>query len=210
MTDVDQDTLEFLMRFFSNSDSSASAPNPPSNSGSGNADADEDVDDGGDGVYLQYMEMKRLCVCVSYTPKRVDFSGLRGGDYAQLVHLFPLEKAHLELKRIVLRGVAGWSRCIDSTIAEWAMHIASHQAHRYVAGVQPIRSLVRVSYQPSPSLSPSPLPSPYHHLERPRYTLSPSPSPSRPSLHSGWQRIRRSRVCAGTTIPTWSWPGSWA
>lgn len=53
--------------------------------------------------YFQYVDVRSLALSLSYTPKRIDFSGLRAGDYAQLVHFFPLERANIDLKRVQVR-----------------------------------------------------------------------------------------------------------
>ena len=95
-------------------------------------------------TYFQVFSCRGLKICVDYAPKRVDFAGLRHGDYAQLVHLFPLEEVEIDLKKVVLHGVQGWDRLFIDLGCFWASDIGKHQAHKYLSGVQPIRSIVNV------------------------------------------------------------------
>lgn len=123
---VDQDAVEFLIGFFTGRDINPieAAPVKP--------------------VYIQSFETGALRLCVDYKPNRVDFKGLQEGDYAQILHLFPLEGVEIEMKAVKLNGVEGWDRVLSEAGQIWALDIGKHQAHHYLAGVQPIRSFVNV------------------------------------------------------------------
>lgn len=69
---------------------------------------------------------------------------LRAGDYAQLANLLPLENMELELKAVKMMGITGFDRVGMELAQLWAHDLSRHQAHRYLAGVQPIRSIVNV------------------------------------------------------------------
>lgn len=95
-------------------------------------------------VYIQSFETGALRISVDYKPNRVDFKGLQEGDYAQILHLFPLEGVVIDMKQVKLTGIEGWERLLSEAGQIWAVDIGKHQAYRYLAGVQPIRSFVNV------------------------------------------------------------------
>jgi autophagy-related protein 2 len=72
------------------------------------------------------------------------FFSLQSGDYSQIAHLLPLENMELDLKPIKMTGITGFQRIGEELAKLWAYDISRHQAHRYLAGVQPIRSIVNV------------------------------------------------------------------
>jgi len=88
--------------------------------------------------------MSATHLVIDYRPHRVDFRGLQAGDYAQLAHVFPLENVRVDMIPVRLRGLPGWGRVLGDAAAIWADDMARHQVHRYLAGVQPIGSLVAV------------------------------------------------------------------
>jgi hypothetical protein len=168
---VDQDALDFLLQVASNdpalstttvSHSRAGAPPPAPSSadpGAPGADKDKDKDkdkafgvagaSGGGTVssippHIQLLEVSPLVVCIDYKPKRVDLRGLQEGDLAQLPHLFPVENVELELKHIRVANAQGWDRAFMEAARVWGYDVGFNQSHRYLAGVQPIRSLVTV------------------------------------------------------------------
>jgi len=93
-------------------------------------------------VYFQRFCVDQVTVCVDYKPHRVDFDRLRNGDYSQFVHLFPLSQVEIGLQPFEAQGCEGWDSCFVELAKFWAIDFATHQAHRYVAGIQPVRSLV--------------------------------------------------------------------
>lgn len=50
----------------------------------------------------------------------------------------------LELKAVKMMGITGFDRVGVELATLWAHDLSRHQAHRYLAGVQPIRSIVNV------------------------------------------------------------------
>jgi autophagy-related protein 2 len=60
------------------------------------------------------------------------------------VNVFPLEGVEVDLKRCKLTGLEGWASVGVELATLWCQDIAKTQAHRYLTGVQPIRSLVNV------------------------------------------------------------------
>lgn len=99
---LDQDTVEFLVEFFSRQEETKprglataamgemkdAVPVANFTVDTPRSDLNTDV---GYSSYVQSFETSPIKICLDYKPKRVDYSGLQAGDYSQLVHLFPLE-----------------------------------------------------------------------------------------------------------------------
>lgn len=88
-------------------------------------------------IYFQKFSISELTVCVDYHPRRVDFDRLRNGDYSQFVHMFPLHQVQVGLQPFEIQGCEGWDACFVELAKFWAMDFATHQSHKYVAGIQP-------------------------------------------------------------------------
>jgi hypothetical protein len=96
-------------------------------------------------TYIQsFQVVNKIVLCIDWKPNSFDLAGLRAGDYVQLANLLPLESMELELKAAKLTGITGFDRVGVELAQLWAYDLSRHQAHRYLAGVQPIRSLVNV------------------------------------------------------------------
>jgi autophagy-related protein 2 len=96
-------------------------------------------------VYIQSFSVShKILLCIDWKPNTFDLAGLQGGDWAQLAHLLPLENMELELKAVQMVGLSGFGRVGVELAKLWAYDLSRHQAHRYLAGVQPIRSIVNV------------------------------------------------------------------
>jgi len=95
-------------------------------------------------MYFQKFTFSDVVVCVDYNPRRVDFDRLRNGDYSQFVHLFPLCLVEIQLQSFEICGCNGWDACFVELAKFWALDFAKHQTHKYVAGIQPVRSLVNM------------------------------------------------------------------
>ena len=84
-------------------------------------------------------------VCVDYLPHRLSLSALSGGDYAQLVHLFPIEHLRLSLVPVTVRD-ASVEAAASAVLDAWVDDLSRHQLHRYLSSIQPLRSLVNVGH----------------------------------------------------------------
>lgn len=146
---IDQDAVEFLIRFFApcflattekkshkneskNDGASVARPHHP-----GSISEPEQM-------FIQSFECNAFSVRVDYSPKRLDYRSLFGSrNYIELVHLLPLEGARFQFKEVKLKGytVARLGAELGKT---WGMDIGKRQAHRYLAAVQPIRSMVNI------------------------------------------------------------------
>ena len=127
---LDQDTAEFLVDFFSKqATSSTEAPEEPETPEEGSGSANES--------FIQSFRFEETKICLDYRPKRIDFKGcavsiahstpltclqketafiyahtplhshlrLQEGDYIQLIHLFPLEGVVIDLLPVDLKGM---------------------------------------------------------------------------------------------------------
>ena len=96
-------------------------------------------------TYIQSFQVThKIVLCIDWKPNTFDLAGLRGGDFAQLANLLPLENMELDLKAVQMTGITGFARVGVELAQLWAYDLSRHQAHRYLAGVQPIRSMVNV------------------------------------------------------------------
>ena len=147
---IDQDTLEFLAGFgrrFGDA-SSAAASLAQGAQDDANDVLKKHIPDDDEAAppeaYIQSFSIKRCSVRLDYRPKRIDLSGLRNGDYGQLAHLFALQDVRVALEAKRYAAIEGWGRLVGRLIGDWVEQVIHHQTHRYLSGIQPIRSIVNV------------------------------------------------------------------
>jgi len=80
-------------------------------------------------------------VKVDYKPKRINYTDLTCGDFRQLLNLFPLEGALLNLKHVHLVDVSGWKELADKIVGVWIPHV---KWDGIVRGIQPLRPLLNI------------------------------------------------------------------
>ncbi|CAI2167831.1 9475_t:CDS:10 [Funneliformis geosporum] len=124
---IDQDALQFLIRFLSFQDSTIEKP--------------PQVEDD---TYFQSFEIHPLKMKVDYKPKHIDYTNLKEGNLVELMNLFHFEAAEMTLSNVKLTGVKGCQRLFEELGAAWLPHIKSTQVPNVVSGVAPIRSLVNL------------------------------------------------------------------
>jgi autophagy-related protein 2 len=83
-------------------------------------------------------------VCIDYRPRRIDVAALREGDFLELLNLVPWGGVDLSLKPLKFAGVLGWEGLAAAAASDWMRDIARSQAHKFLVGVAPIRSVVKV------------------------------------------------------------------
>lgn len=125
---VDQDTLDFLMRFSEFSDKRFTWTDP----------ADEIL-------FLERVIIDSVRVKLDYKPKQVDYAGLRSGHTDEFMNFFNLEDSNLILRKIKAHGIAGFSRLHQLLSASWTPDIKRHQLGGVLAGVGPLKSLVKIA-----------------------------------------------------------------
>lgn len=93
--------------------------------------------------FIQDFMINPIVLSIDYKPRRVDFSQLTDGDYSQLIHLFPLKKVEIILPKFSKSGMIA-DRLVTELAKFWALDVAKNQPHKYLCGVQPVRSVVNV------------------------------------------------------------------
>ncbi|KAG9306596.1 hypothetical protein G9A89_004793 [Geosiphon pyriformis] len=124
---IDQDALNFIIRFFSFQDTSKLPTSTTQ-----------------DEVYIQYCEIQPIVMKIDYKPKHIDYTSLKEGNLVELMNFFHFDGADMTLRNVKLRGVKGWQRLLEELGAAWLPHIKSTQVPNVVSGVAPIRSLVNI------------------------------------------------------------------
>lgn len=124
---VDQDTLEFITRFFEFRDESAPVPSTP---------AEE--------LFIQRFEVMPFPVQVDYKPKRMNYKGLRSGRTTELKNLFQLEDSIINMGHVILYGVNGFATALQQLNDLWLDDIRRNQLPTVLAGVTSIRSLANI------------------------------------------------------------------
>lgn len=124
---VDQDTLDFMTRFFEFKDDTAVAPEAA-----------------GDIPFLQRVEVNSVRIKLDYKPKKVDYAGLRSGRTTEFMNFFILEEADMVLRHCVLYGISGFPRMSQMLNDTWMPDVKNTQLGYVLAGVAPVRSLANL------------------------------------------------------------------
>lgn len=124
---VDQDTLDFLTRFFEFKDDTVVAATPPQ-----------------DEPFIQRIEVNSVRVKLDYKPKRVDYVGLRSGHTTEFMNFVILEEADMVLKHVILHGISGMAKLNKALNDTWMPDIQRTQLGDVLSGVAPVRSLVNI------------------------------------------------------------------
>lgn len=125
---VDQDTLDFLTRFFEFKDDRVVPP----------PGQKEDV------LFIQKFDISAIKVKLDYKPKKVDYVGLKSGRVTEFMNFFILDEAEMVLRRVVLYGVPGIPRLAQMLNGIWMPDIRTTQLGDVLAGIAPVKSLVRL------------------------------------------------------------------
>jgi hypothetical protein len=121
---VDQDTLEFMTRFFEFRDQRVVESSLPA----------EDL-------FIQRFEIMPFALQIDYKPKRVNLKSLRSGRTTEFKNFFILEDSSMGMRHVVLYGICGLSRVFELLEEIWLAHIKANQLGSVLAGVSAIRSL---------------------------------------------------------------------
>lgn len=122
---IDQDTLEFMSRFFEFNDSRFMLP------------PDEDT-------YFQNFEISSIRMKIDYKPKTVDYVGMSSGRFGEFVNLFTLDGSVLTLAKVKTYGILGVSNLGLKLGSIWGPQIQQTQIASLVAGLSPFRSIVNI------------------------------------------------------------------
>ncbi|VUG20165.1 ATG2 [Brettanomyces bruxellensis] len=124
---VDQDTLEFLVRFTEFHDSRFSW-----------------LAKDNDELFLESVRINPIKLKLNYKPKKVDFAGLRSGHTDEFMNFFMLEDSNMVLRQLNVHGVSGFGRLQQLLRSYWMPDIKKNQLGGVLAGVTPIKSLVKI------------------------------------------------------------------
>jgi autophagy-related protein 2 len=156
---LNQDVIAFLVTFCGAvSEAVAAVENPLTAAvaaAAAAAEAAAAADDGSGGgtggvlttvqpPYFQKVVIWGTGVSVDYCPRTVDIAALRDGDFLELLNLVPWGGVDLALKPLRFNGLVGWDGLAAAAAQEWMSHVGRTQAHKFLTGVAPIRSVVRV------------------------------------------------------------------
>ncbi|KAG0100724.1 autophagy- protein 2 [Podila epicladia] len=143
---IDQDALIFLIRFFVQGTGGGIAGGgvDTSHASSGAPAAEEGDTKKPSDLYFQSVKLSELAVKLDYKPKHVDYTGLSGGNFVELMNFFHLDAAEMRLQEVRLHGINGVSKLGHDLIASWLPHIRSTQVPHMVSGLTPIRSIVNL------------------------------------------------------------------
>ncbi|KAK5808879.1 ATG C terminal domain-containing protein [Linnemannia elongata] len=134
---IDQDALMFLIKFFvqgtgeTQSEGMAAVPD--------NVEKKKPNE-----MYFQSVKLGEIAVKMDYKPKHVDYTGLSGGNFVELMNFFHLDAAEMTLQEVQLHGINGFAKMGQDLVAAWLPHIRSTQVPNMVSGLTPIRSLVNL------------------------------------------------------------------
>lgn len=122
---VDQDTLDFLVRFAEFRDARFRLP----------------VDDV---LYVEKFSLAALRIKLDYKPKKIDYAGIRLGHAAEFINFFVLDGAEVLLRSVRLYGVHGFPQLARRLQSVWAPDVQATQLSGVLAGLAPLRSIVNI------------------------------------------------------------------
>ncbi|KAI8598577.1 hypothetical protein EDD21DRAFT_309183, partial [Dissophora ornata] len=142
---VDQDALVFLIKFFVQSSSGTGTTSSDDLQPEGAVSAPDNAQKKKPNeMYFQSIKMGEISVKVDYKPKHVDYTGLTGGNFVELMNFFHLDAAEMTLQEVRLHGINGFAKMGQELLSAWLPHIRSTQVPHMVSGLTPIRSLVNL------------------------------------------------------------------
>lgn len=126
---VDQDTLDFITRFFEFQDDRFDSLV---------AGLQDEI------PFIQKADIRAVKVKLDYKPKKIDYAGLRSGHTTEFMNFFILEEAEMTLNHVELYGISGFPRLNTMLNGIWMPDIRSNQLGGVLAGLAPVRSIVRL------------------------------------------------------------------
>ncbi|TKA82003.1 hypothetical protein B0A55_01730 [Friedmanniomyces simplex] len=124
---VDQDALDFIVRFFEFKDDRISAPVDPTEQ-----------------PFIQRLEVDTVDICLDYKPKRIDYGGLRSGHTNELMNMITLDAANIRLRHAIVYGIKGFEPLHKTLNDIWMPDVKRNQLPTVLAGLAPVRGLVNL------------------------------------------------------------------
>ncbi|OAD00767.1 hypothetical protein MUCCIDRAFT_145930, partial [Mucor lusitanicus CBS 277.49] len=135
---VDQDAMTFLQKYFL-------FENEYDQEELDEEGGSDDADEEGPGMFFQHVDIYPITLKVDYKPKVFNLGNFREGQVIELMNLFRLDAAEMQLSHIKLTGIKGMDGLLDKLGKEWLPHILNTQKGNMVSGVSPVRSIVNLS-----------------------------------------------------------------
>ncbi|GAB7364601.1 hypothetical protein MBLNU230_g5406t1 [Neophaeotheca triangularis] len=123
---VDQDTLDFITRFFEFKDPSVVTPEST------------------DQPFLQRVEIDTVDLCLHYKPKTVDYAGIRSGHTTEFMNFVNLEACDIRLRHAIVYGLQGFEPLHKTLNDVWMPDVKRNQLPRILAGLAPVRGIVNL------------------------------------------------------------------
>ena len=135
---VDQDTLDFITRFFEFKDETVqpgngAIPEPPFLRTSLVGD-----------LIAERVEVFSVHVMLDYKPKKVDYAGLRSGRTTEFMNFFTLEEAEILLRHITLYGISGYPKLFQKLNDFWMPDIRGTQLLDVLGGINYVRPFANI------------------------------------------------------------------
>ncbi|KAK4696390.1 autophagy-related protein 2, partial [Lecanoromycetidae sp. Uapishka_2] len=117
---VDQDALDFLVRFFEFKGDSALSETSKA-----------------EAAFLQRTEVNSIRVKLDFKPKRVDYAGLRSGRTTEFMNFIVLQEADMVLRHAIIYGVSGFDKLGKTLNDIWMPDVKRNQLPGILAGLAP-------------------------------------------------------------------------
>ncbi|KAK1092534.1 autophagy-related protein 2 [Friedmanniomyces endolithicus] len=124
---VDQDALDFIVRFFEFKDDRVSTSADPTEQ-----------------PFIQRLEVDTVDLCLDYKPKRIDYGGLRSGHTNELMNMITLDAANIRLQHAIIYGIKGFEPLHKTLNDIWMPDVKRNQLPTVLAGLAPVRGLVNI------------------------------------------------------------------
>lgn len=140
---VDQDALDFFKAFFA---FKMELESPSTDSQAVPAAQQVAQNSGGEGGFVQRVEIAAIKIKLDYKPKRVDYRALRQGRAIEMMNFFHFEASEMVLRHLVLSGVPSWAKVGDMLQEIWTPDVKANQLADFLSGINPVRSVVNVGH----------------------------------------------------------------
>lgn len=122
---IDQETLDFLIRFFGFKDPRFML-----------------IDDYPETLFMQKISLNEIKMMIDYKPKKIDYVALKSGHAAELMNFFIIDGSTVILKEILFHGVNGFTELADKLKNVWAPDIAKRQIGGVLEGITPLKTFI--------------------------------------------------------------------
>lgn len=95
-------------------------------------------------LYFQSVMITAVELKIDYRASSVSITALHGGDYLQLLNIFPLDGLEITLKHVKLHGLNGVPPLLHGLLETWVKDIYANQLHRVISGTAPFRGLSNI------------------------------------------------------------------